>query len=124
MDLALNNLQRLICHKNPTNQPTNNHLCSFNKRQNVFRNEVKFYIKIKLYVCTYDLCHFFLIGRLKNISDIFNLPSFKEYVVCVANELGCEIVVSKFEHQSSCYETPFLLPSYRLNSTAAVLLQE
>ena len=23
MDLALNNLQRLICHKNPTNQPTN-----------------------------------------------------------------------------------------------------
>ena len=23
MDLALNNLQRLICPKNPTNQPTN-----------------------------------------------------------------------------------------------------
>ena len=23
MDLALNNVQRLICHKNPTNQPTN-----------------------------------------------------------------------------------------------------
>ena len=23
MDLALNNPQRLICHKNPTNQPTN-----------------------------------------------------------------------------------------------------
>ena len=23
MDLALNNLQKLICYKNPTNQPTN-----------------------------------------------------------------------------------------------------
>ena len=23
MDLVLNNIQRLICHKNPTNQPTN-----------------------------------------------------------------------------------------------------
>ena len=22
MDLALNNIQKLICHKNPTNQPT------------------------------------------------------------------------------------------------------
>ena len=24
LDLALKNLQRLICHKNPTNQPTHN----------------------------------------------------------------------------------------------------
>ena len=28
MDLALDNLQRLICHKNPTNQPIKLSVCS------------------------------------------------------------------------------------------------
>ena len=39
MDLALNNLQRLICHKTPTNQPTN----QLNQKQDGYSNSNMIY---------------------------------------------------------------------------------
>ena len=48
-DLALNNLQRLICYKNPTNQPTNQPTKSTNQttKQNRTKNKEKFFLMIK-----------------------------------------------------------------------------
>ena len=36
MDLALNNLQKLICQKNPTNQPTNQPTKNWHKEYKMF----------------------------------------------------------------------------------------